>query len=396
MNKSLITFVVLLLAVSAVLADCSVSSLTTSAASAAQVGDSLVVTVTYSGSGCSGQQLYLDTAGGITADPTSKTLSSDSGSTTFSVSAAVPDTYSYNARLSSTSSATASVSFISPDVLTVSDSSNPSTVSGQAVNSAFTLSIILSNPSAADITTTYSFTYDGSHLSISGGATSGSVTIGAGETTTVTRSVTPITYFIDDDLVFNLGSNTGAFTTAVSTVSRPLPSSGGSSSSKKDYVANATANVTTNQTTSSDATNASTSTQTPSNDSSVVQPPPSVNETEKYEVSVLIEDLKSKLAIMKNSGYDVSSVESSLQDAIAAFDSGDYQKAKSIIIAAASASDTIKKLSTATPIVTPEKVVAPSEPPATSSLPLIFIIGGVILVGVVAVAAYLLLFNKQR
>ncbi len=211
----------LLFFVSLLFAGCSITSITTSAVSSAQVGDTVTVTVTLVGSGTPSGTLYLYGSSGLTIDPTTgRTLGSCSGTNTFIVTAAVAGDHTYYAQFGSERSSEAIVQFVSPNVLTVLPASNPSSVSNQALNSPFTLTIIVYNPSGTNITTSYSFTYTTSVISLSG-STSGSLTVASGDTTTLTRSVTPTNYFSGEKVLFNLGTNPGAFTTTLSTVSAP-------------------------------------------------------------------------------------------------------------------------------------------------------------------------------
>lgn len=317
-------FLFITLSVSLGFAACSVSSLTTSAASAAQVGNSVVVTATYSGTSCTGEQLYMDTSAGLTSDPSYRTLGSDSGSETFTVTAATEGTYTYSARLSTTQSTPSSISFISPDVLTISGSSSPSSVSDKTVGTSFTLNIIISNPSAASITTTYSFTYDSSYFSILGG-TSGSVSVTAGDTTTLTRTVTPSTYYSGSKQIeFNLGSNDGAFTTTVTVVRGTSDTTSDTSGSRARTAAVLTEEA------------VATEEGTPVEEESLVEEV-EVQERDsvdgqglRVEVQAAIDEASMAISDARVVGNDVSAALAKLEEAQRLFDEGRYEEARAL------------------------------------------------------------------
>jgi len=327
-NKFYFFGILFLLFISLGFATCSVSSLTTSGASAAQIGDSVVVSVTYSGTTCSGEQLYLDGSSGLSVDPSYRTLGSDSGSESFTISASTEGTYTYSARLSTTQSTPASVSFVSPDVLTVLGSSSPSSVSGKTVGTSFTLSIIISNPSAADITTTYSFTYDSSYFSISGG-TSGSLTVTAGDTTTLTRTVTASTYYSGSKQVeFNLGSNDGTYTTTV-TVSRADDSSTSDGDSSTHTTTVVIEEIITPE---DDSVLEEISEDTEESDISVGDQDEEATEESILQVEVqnTIDEVSMSISNARVAGNDVSAALAKLEEAQQLFDEGRYEEARAL------------------------------------------------------------------
>ncbi|MBI5159109.1 DUF4198 domain-containing protein [Candidatus Micrarchaeota archaeon] len=119
------------------------------------------------------------------------------------------------------------------------------------VGNPFTLTITVSNTGASSQTSTYNLSYNPSLVSTST-ASSGSVTVAASGTSTLSWTLTGVSSGTGS-VIFQLGSNTSAFTSAV-TVTWPSGSSGSGSSSGTTTTTTTTPTTTTPPTTTPPAT----------------------------------------------------------------------------------------------------------------------------------------------
>lgn len=168
---------------------------------------------------------------------------SASGTTkTFTATAGVADTYDYYVQTTfqtspgSKSSATGVLRVVSPSTLAVSGT--PTATQTKASGASFTMTATVTNPTNSSVSTSYNLSYSAANFTVTGDATSGTLNIGAGSSSTLSWTVALATTLTSagDNLTLQLGDNTNAFrvtanSTAVATpVPTPVPSSSSSSS----------------------------------------------------------------------------------------------------------------------------------------------------------------------
>ncbi|MBI4361036.1 hypothetical protein HY572_04670 [Candidatus Micrarchaeota archaeon] len=139
----------------------------------------------------------------------------------FVVSAGVADTYDYSVTATyasgSTSSTTAALTVVAPTSLSVTGSVNSS---NNVVGDRVALSVTLSNPSATQsVTSSYALTFlDASTFTVvSGDSTSGTITLAPLGTYTFNYVLSAATATSGTQIRFGLGSNTAAFSQAMTT-----------------------------------------------------------------------------------------------------------------------------------------------------------------------------------
>ena len=231
-----IFFVFAFLALAGAAFACTVSSITTSStASTATVGTNVVLSSTLVGSesSCVTSQIRLIStsgSGSLTVnDPaspgyyTSATISNTGTVKTFTVTAGAADTYSYYVQGTtsegSTTSTPSNIQYTDTSAVTVSGTPSVASI---LTTGTTTINITLTNTQASDIATSYGLSYDSGVATLSGDATSDTVTISAGSQRALQFTVTPVTAGTAT-VTMSLGSTSNAFT---STITITAPSTG--------------------------------------------------------------------------------------------------------------------------------------------------------------------------
>jgi LPXTG-motif cell wall-anchored protein len=219
------------------------------------------------------------------------------------------------------------------------------------------------------------------------------LTVNSGDITTLTRSFTPIDYFTDEEINFNLGSNYGAFVTTVSTIEDP--------GEEEDDEGDGSAGITrtgTNITTSND-------TGTEEENDTITPPPappttppvtPPTNVT-GAEVQAILDTVSTELSQATIDGKDITAAQNKYYEAQAAFSRGDYALAKQLANEALSLVRAATKPTTKPPSGTPQAnaTTNASGTPSTGQgkSDNMLLLGGIVLIVVLVglVVAYFML-----
>lgn len=226
---------------------CTTVTVTTSSSSSTlTTGTSAVITatVTASSSSCTANIALVSTgqssgASMTVSDPSTGsysgvTVTTSGVSKTFTVSAGTVDTYDYYVTAGTSQSTSATITYIAPSTLTSDSASTPTSVTNlTATSQTFHINVILNNPQASSVSTAYNLSFDASKFSVSSGdASSGTVTIGASSSKTLSWLMNYGTAFTGSKTIsLDLGDSTGAFTTTVTPSATPTPTPVPSSSS---------------------------------------------------------------------------------------------------------------------------------------------------------------------
>ena len=358
--KIFVAFALVLALIPLAFADsCTSLTITTSTPSSTlTTGTSAVIssTLTASSSSCTSNVNIVSTgasSGGsfTVSDPATgsysgSTISTGGTSKTFTVSSGTADTYDYYVTGGTSQSTTESLTYIASSTLTIDSASGPSSVTNTSQNQSFTLYIVLNNPQASDVTTSYALNSDAAQVSISGDSTSGSSTIPASSSTAFTYVVNITTASTSAfTITFDVGDTTDAYTVSVTPAAAATPtptptpaptgtSSTGGSSGGAQPVSSATPAASTAPSTSSTPSVTASSTPQPS-----VPPVASISPANaEARAAVDASGYSRQLLDKANAaGIDVSDIEPRILTANELIQQGKYSEAQALLDEANSA-----------------------------------------------------------
>lgn len=212
-------------------ASCSITDVAVSTSvSSATTGTNIVFTSTSTANDtCTASTIQLVSEGDATSsaftitDPgspyyyTNSQVSTSGTTKTFTATAGVADTYNYYVQTTfqggSRASPTQVLRIISPSTLTLSGT--PTSTQNSSSGTSFNTTVTVSNPTNNTVSSSYELSYNSSAFSVAGDSESGTISIGAGSSTTLQWTVTysaNVTATTTESISLQLGDNSGAFT----------------------------------------------------------------------------------------------------------------------------------------------------------------------------------------